>query len=72
MGEWFQQLREEARLTQAELAERSGIPISTIRSWEQDVNVPRLDLALRLARVLGVTMDELTGFDEPPKRKGKK
>jgi transcriptional regulator with XRE-family HTH domain len=72
MGAWFRQLRDEARLTQAELAERSGIPISTIRSWEQDVNIPRLDLALRLARVLGVTMDRLTAFDEPPPPRRKK
>jgi transcriptional regulator with XRE-family HTH domain len=72
MGERFQRLREEARMTQLELAERSGIPLSTIRTWEQDVRVPRVDHAMQLARTLGIDMNTLLGFDEPPERRKRK
>jgi transcriptional regulator with XRE-family HTH domain len=73
MGQRLQRLREEARMTQLEASQRSGIPISTLRHWEQGIRVPRLDVAVRLARVLGVDMNELTGFSEtpPPKRRKK-
>jgi transcriptional regulator with XRE-family HTH domain len=76
MGERFQRLREEARMTQVEAAQRSGIPVSTLRHWEQGESLPRLDHAIRLARTLGVDMNMLTGFGEPeaekPKRRGRK
>jgi transcriptional regulator with XRE-family HTH domain len=66
MGERFKDLREQARMTQVEAAERSGVPLSTLRHWEQGHTLPRLDLAVRLARVLGVDLNTLAGFDEPP------
>jgi transcriptional regulator with XRE-family HTH domain len=72
MGERFQRLREEARLTQAEAAERSGIPLGTLRHWEQGGRLPRLDHAMKLARALGVDMNTLTGFDEPEAEKSKR
>jgi transcriptional regulator with XRE-family HTH domain len=72
MGERFKRLREAARLTQEEASERSGVPVSTLRNWEQGQRLPRIDLAMKLARTLGVDMNVLTGFDEPadkPKRR---
>jgi transcriptional regulator with XRE-family HTH domain len=76
MGERIQRLREEARLTQDEAAERAGIPVGTLRHWEQGHTQPRLGQAVKLARILGVDMNTLTGFDEPaggkPQRRGKR
>jgi transcriptional regulator with XRE-family HTH domain len=75
MGERFRRLREQARLTQDEAAERSGIPLGTLRHWEQGHTQPKLEHAIRLARTLGVDLNTLAGFDEPPaapKRRGKK
>jgi transcriptional regulator with XRE-family HTH domain len=76
MGERFQRLREEARMTQLEACQRSGIPLSSLRNWEQGKRLPRIDHAMRLARTLGVSMDVLVGFDEPeagkPKRRRKR
>jgi transcriptional regulator with XRE-family HTH domain len=75
MSERFRRLREEAKLTREEAAQRSGIPVGTLRNWERGKRLPRVDHAMRLARALGVSMDELLGFDEPPekpKRKGGK
>jgi transcriptional regulator with XRE-family HTH domain len=76
MGQRFQRLREEARMTQAELADRAGIPVGTLRNWEQGIRVPRFDHAIQVAQALGVSLDVLAGLEEAPteapKRKGKK
>jgi transcriptional regulator with XRE-family HTH domain len=72
MGTRFQRLREEARMTQVEAAERSGVPLSTLRHWEQGIRLPRIDLAIKLARALGVDLNTLAGFDEPPAEKTKR
>jgi transcriptional regulator with XRE-family HTH domain len=64
MGARFKQLREEARLTQKEASERSGIPLSTLRNWEQGTNLPRIDQAIKLAHALEVDLNTLAGFAE--------
>lgn len=46
-------------LTQAELAERSGITRKSINAIEAGNMVPSTILALKLARALGVTVEEL-------------
>jgi transcriptional regulator with XRE-family HTH domain len=58
-GEKLQRLREEAGISQAELSRRSGAPLDSVRNWEQNRNLPRIDAATRLARALGVSLDLL-------------
>jgi transcriptional regulator with XRE-family HTH domain len=83
MGQRLQRLRLAAGLSQSQLAGKSGVPIGTLRNWEQDRRVPLLDTAARVAQALGVTLDLLAGLGpepEPPpaaepsgeKRKGRK
>jgi transcriptional regulator with XRE-family HTH domain len=76
MGKRFHRLREQARLTQAELAERAGIPIGSLRNWEQGLRLPRFDHAIRVAEALAVSLDVLAGrvekADEGTRRKGAK
>ena len=50
--------RKAAKLTLAELAERSGVPISTIGDIELGAE-PRVITAIRIARVLGVNVELL-------------
>jgi transcriptional regulator with XRE-family HTH domain len=69
MGQRLQRLRQEAKLTQEEAAQRGGIPVSTLRKWEQGLLRPRLDDAVKLAKALGVDLNKLVGFDEPPQAK---
>ena len=62
---------------QRELSEASGVPIGTLRNWEQGRRMPRLDTAAAVARALGVSLDVLAGLvDEvptgAPRRKGKR
>jgi transcriptional regulator with XRE-family HTH domain len=74
MGSTLKALRERAGLTQAQLAQRAGVPLGSVRSYEQAVRTPLLDTAARLAVALGVSIDVLAGLAEAPapKRKGGK
>jgi transcriptional regulator with XRE-family HTH domain len=76
-GEKLKEVREAAGLTQAQLAERSGIPLGTIREYEQNKREPLVSKAGKLARALGQTIEALLPNDagatgEPAPKKGKK
>ena len=68
-GKLLQDLRREAGLSQTELASRSGLSIDTLRNWEQDRSLPRLDAATKLAQALGVSLDRLAYTGEEPETK---
>lgn len=59
-GRNLQRLRQQAGLSQAGLAEKTGIPIKTIQNWEIDRNQPRLEAVMKLARALAAPLEELT------------
>jgi transcriptional regulator with XRE-family HTH domain len=50
-------LREQAGLTQARLAEASGLPLGSIRNYEQGQREPYWAVVFRLAAALGVSAD---------------
>ena len=52
-------LRESARLTQAELAERVGATRQTINAIEAEKYAPSLELAFRLARAFRVPFESV-------------
>jgi transcriptional regulator with XRE-family HTH domain len=55
--------RKEKGLTQEELVKISGVAISQIRRYEADKSSPTLHVATKLAKALGVSIDELA-FDK--------
>jgi putative transcriptional regulator len=57
-------LREAAAMTQAELGERVGATRQTIIAIEAEKYAPSLELAFRLARAFGQTVDEVFRFHE--------
>ena len=59
MGQRLQSLRQAANMSQPDLARAANVPLATLRNWEQDRRVMRLDVAARVAKALGVTLDEL-------------
>jgi transcriptional regulator with XRE-family HTH domain len=67
MGTRLQRLRKAAGLSQSQLARRSGIPLPTLRGWEQGRATPLLDAAARLAVALGCDLNELAGIAGPKK-----
>jgi transcriptional regulator with XRE-family HTH domain len=71
-GRHMRDLRREAGLPRAELARRAGVPVSTLRNWENDRGFPSLAAGLRLAGVLGVPVERLAeGVEDPQKRSRK-
>lgn len=56
--------RKAQRLTQAELAQAVGVSRQTIVAVEQGDYAPSVFLALRLARTLATTVEELFGDQE--------
>jgi transcriptional regulator with XRE-family HTH domain len=64
-GGHLRSLRAVAGLSRAELARRAGVPVSTLRNWENDRGFPGLAF-LRLAEALGVPVERLAeGVDDP-------
>lgn len=58
-GAELKRLREARGMTQEGTATACGLPITTLRNWEQGRRRPDLVSAYLLARALGVTVDEL-------------
>lgn len=52
-------------LTQAELAERAGVTRKSVNAIEAGRMVPSVLLALKLARVLGVSLETLFSLVDP-------
>ena len=58
-------LRENAGMTQAELADRLDVSRPAIGTWESGKARPRLNKLQQLADLFGVTVSELMGEDQP-------
>lgn len=66
MGDFdIKRLREQAGLSQAELAERVGVKTRTLGSWERGEREPDLMTAWMLADAMDCTIDELAGRPKP-------
>ena len=62
-GERLKQIREKRGLTQVQLADQSGVPYETIYRVERGTHhEPRVSVAGKLARTLGVSLDVLAGL----------
>jgi transcriptional regulator with XRE-family HTH domain len=75
LGETMQRLREKVGLSQAGLAEKSGLSLRSIQNWEQGHRAPSAKALLALAKVLKVPVEKLIGeIDQPdktPARRGR-
>ncbi len=60
----LREARQAHGLTQAELAEAVGVTRKTVNTIENAVFVPSTVLALKLARALGVRVEDLFGLAE--------
>lgn len=76
IGENLASLRKAAKLTQEEAAERIGVTRQAIAKWEKGESVPDLYNCTALAKLYGVTLDDLVNYSEkevgapvPPKGK---
>ena len=58
--------RVKADLSQTDLAEKMEIKRTTVSMWETGASMPTADKLMKLARVLGCTVDELLADDPSP------
>jgi transcriptional regulator with XRE-family HTH domain len=59
VGPELRRIREEKGLTVEQLAQKSGVSVTTIRVAERGQRAPSDDTVARLARPLGLTFDEV-------------
>lgn len=55
-------LREERKLTQADLAKKLGITRSGVNAWEMGISVPSTQYVVELANLFKVSSDYLLGI----------
>lgn len=61
MGEKLKTLRIEKKLTQKQVADRIGVAISAVSSYESGARYPTYDTLLKLSRIYHVSTDYLLG-----------
>ena len=59
IGKRIAHLRKEKGLTQEELAQHMGISPQAVSKWENDQTCPDISALPKLARLFGITVDEL-------------
>ena len=60
------QYRERMNLSMSQLASRAGVDYMQVYRYEKGQSAPSLDTAIRMAKVLRVSLDELATGTEPP------
>lgn len=64
MGEKLRSLRTEKKLTQKQVADRIGLAISAVSSYESGSRYPSYDALIKLARIFHVSTDYLLGMTD--------
>lgn len=55
-------MREDCNLTQKQMAERLGIPVTTYRNYENTYREPSFEILVKICEILKVSTDELLGI----------
>lgn len=71
LGQFIAALRKDSGMTQKQLAEILNVSDKTISHWERDESSPDLSMIPIIARVFGVTCDELLGGERREKEENK-
>lgn len=67
LHERIYQLRKEKNMTQQDLADKLGVSRQAVSRWEMGTAKPEIESLSALAKVFGITVDELlTGEKAPP------
>lgn len=63
-GQRIKAARKAAKMTQADLASKLGVPYQSISQWERDLRNPKYDTLSRIADALSVPPAYLQGWDD--------
>ncbi len=66
VGERIAEMRKKAGLTQKDMAQKLNVSDKSVSRWERDENLPDLYLALDIAKLFGISVDELIGYTGAP------
>lgn len=66
IGDKIKSLREARSLTQAQMAEKTGINVNTLASYERNIREPRIEVITQLCNFFGVSSDFLLGLSPYP------
>ena len=64
MGDKLKSLRIEKKLTQKQVADRIGLAISAVSSYESGTRYPSYDVLVKLAHIFHVSADYLVGMTD--------
>ncbi len=60
LGLRIHNFREERGITAAQLAEKLDCALQTVYRWESGIRTPDIPMLMRIAKILGVSLDDLT------------
>lgn len=63
-GKQIKQLRLERNLTQGQMAEQLGISRQAVSNWENNKNLPDLELIISISKLFSVSLDDLILGDD--------
>lgn len=58
-SEQIKKIRKDRNLTQQDMAEKLGISRQAVSNWENDKNLPDIEMLIRMSQVFHLTLDEL-------------
>ena len=64
IGEVIRKYRKQKELTQEEMGERLGVTAPAVNKWENGNSLPDITLLSPIARLLGISLEELLSFRE--------
>ncbi len=64
MGQKMKRLRKENGFTQKQIAERIGLAVSAVSSYESGARYPSYEVLIKLARIYHVSADYLLGMTD--------
>ena len=64
INEVIRKYRKEKNMTQEEMANRLGVTAPAVNKWESGASMPDIALLAPIARLLGVSLDELLSYNE--------
>ncbi len=64
LGDNIKKYRQEARISQADLADRLYVTRQAVSNWERGISEPDVDMLLRLSKELYISIEDLIGDEE--------
>ena len=58
-GKQIRQIRKDAKLTQEQMAAKLNVSRQAVSNWENNKNLPDLEMNITISRVFGLSLDQL-------------